>query len=234
MAQPAEDEPRPRIFTVGELMGGLRGLLEDRVGRLWVVGEVSNFHKARSGHSYFTLKDDEGQIRAALFRNAARRVAFEPEDGLEVVVYGDVTVYEARGDLQIIVRDLEPRGQGALQLAFEQLRRKLDAEGLFDPESKRELPEFPAVIGLVTSPGGAVLHDFLQVTGRRFPGIPILIAPTRVQGEGAEDEIASGIDALGEREEISVIVVARGGGSLEDLMAFNSETVARAVARAPV
>jgi len=231
-ASPRRDEPR--ILRVGELLAGLRGLLEGRVGRQWVLGEVSNLHRAGSGHIYFTLKDESGQIRAALFRNAARRVPFELENGIEVVVNGDVTIYEARGDLQLIVREVEPRGQGALQLAFEQLRRKLDAEGLFDPENKRALPEFPERIGVVTSIAGAALHDILNVTGLRFPGIPILIAPTLVQGEGAELEIAAAIDALSEREDVAVIVVARGGGSLEDLRAFNTEEVARAIVRSPV
>jgi exodeoxyribonuclease VII large subunit len=224
----------PRVLGVGELLTGLRGLLEQRVGRQWVMGEVSNLHRASSGHAYFTLKDETGQIRAALFRNAARRIPFEPENGLEVVIFGDVTVYEARGDLQLIVREIHPRGQGALQLAFEQLRRKLEAEGLFDPASKRALPEFPERIGVVTSITGAALHDILNVTGLRFPGIPILIAPTLVQGVGAEFEIAAAIDALAEREDVSVIVVARGGGSLEDLKAFNTEVVARAIVRSPV
>ena len=136
--------PRPHIYGVGDLLAGLRGLLEERVGRVWVAGEISNLHRAGSGHVYFTLKDERGQVRAALFRSAARRLAFEPEDGLEVLVYADVTVYEARGDLQLVVRELEPRGAGALQLAFEQLRRRLEAEGLFDAARKRALPRLPA------------------------------------------------------------------------------------------
>ena len=230
----APNRAEGRVLGVGELLAGLRGLLEQRVGRQWVMGEISNLHRARSGHVYFTLKDETGQIRAALFRNAARRIPFEPENGLEVVVFGDVTVYEARGDLQLIVREIQPRGQGALQLAFEQLRRKLEAEGLFDPASKRALPKIPERIGVVTSSTGAALHDILNVTGLRFPGIPILIAPTLVQGEGAEFEIAAAIGALAEREDVSVIVVARGGGSLEDLQAFNTEVVARAIVRSPV
>jgi len=222
----------PRIYSVGEVLAGLRVLLEERVGRVWVVGELSNLHRARSGHLYFTLKDDAGQLRAALFRNAAKRLAFEPEDGLEVLVYGDLSIYESRGDLQLIVRQLEPRGLGALQLAFEQLRARLDAEGLFDPERKRPLPARPSRIGVVTSPTGAAIRDVLEVTGRRFGAASILIAATRVQGVGAEDEIAAAIDALSAQPDVDLILLVRGGGSLEDLQAFNSEVVARAIARA--
>ena len=222
------------IYTVGDLLAGLRELLEERVGRVWVVGEISNLHRAGSGHVYFTLKDDAGQLRAALFRSAARRLAFEPEDGLEVLVYGDLSIYEARGDLQLIVRQLEPRGEGALRLAFEQLRRRLQAEGLFDPERKRELPPAPRRIGVVASPTSAALRDVLQVTGRRCPALPILIAPTRVQGAGAEQEIVAAFEALAARGELDVILLVRGGGSLEDLQAFTTAAGARASAPAPV
>jgi exodeoxyribonuclease VII large subunit len=227
-------ESEPRIYSVGELLSGLRALLEERLGRIWVVGEISNLARPQSGHVYFTLKDERGQLRAALFRGAARRLAFEPEEGLEVLAYGEVTVYEARGDLQIIVRQLEPRGVGALQLAFEQLRRRLEVEGLFDPARKRPLPEVPTRIGVVTSASGAALRDVIEVTGRRLPDVPLLIAPTRVQGVGAEDEIAAALDALGEQTDLSVILLVRGGGSLEDLQPFNTEVVARAIARSRV
>jgi exodeoxyribonuclease VII large subunit len=211
-----------RVFSVGELVSELKSLLEDEFGRVWVVGEISNLRRARSGHSYFTLKDDEAQIRAALFRGVAQRLAFDPEDGLEVVVFGDLTLYPSRGDLQIIVRSLEPRGQGALQLAFEQLRARLEAEGLFAPELKRPLPEFPRRVGVVTSPSGAAIRDVIQVTGQCFPSIPLLVAPTRVQGEGAEEEIAAALELVAGRE-VDVILLVRGGGSLEDLFAFNTE-----------
>jgi exodeoxyribonuclease VII large subunit len=224
----------PRVYGVGDVVAGVRQLLEDRVGRIWVVGEVRNLSRPRSGHVYFTLADDRGQLRAALFQGTARRLAFEPEEGLEVLVYGDLTVYESRGDLQLIVRELEPRGAGALQVAFEQLRRRLEAEGLFDPGRKRPLPVHPQRIGVVTSPTGAALRDVLEVTGRRWPGIPILLAPTRVQGPGAEREIAAALDALTARPGISLALLVRGGGSLEDLRAFNTEEVARAIARSPV
>ena len=180
------------------------------------------------------MKGDGGQLRAVLFRGSARGLAFEPEDGLEVLAYGEVVVYEPRGDLQLIVRRLEPRGRGALQLAFEQLRRRLEAEGLFDPARKRRLPPLPGRIGIVTSASGAALRDVIEVTGRRFPATPLLIAPTRVQGPGAEDEVAAALDALGERGGVDVILLVRGGGSIEDLQPFNTETVARAVVRAPV
>jgi exodeoxyribonuclease VII large subunit len=226
--------PEPRILGVGELLAGLRQLLDDRVGRLWVVGEVSNLRRAGSGHLYFTLKDDGGQIRAALFRQSARQLAFEPEDGLEVLVYGEITIYEPRGDLQIIVRSLEPRGRGALQLAFEQLRRRLEAEGLFDAARKRGLPAHPARIGVVASPTSAALRDVIEVTGRRAPATPLLVAPTRVQGAGADLELAAALDALGVHGGVDLILLVRGGGSLEDLQAFNSESVARAIARSPV
>jgi len=225
----SEREP---VYTVAQLVAGLKRLLEERVGRIWVVGELSGVHIARSGHVYFSLKDDSSQLRCALFRSAARGLAFEPEDGLEVLVQGDVSLYEARGELQLVARRLEPRGRGALQLAFEQLRRRLAAEGLFDPSRKRPLPPLPARIGVVTSPTGAAIHDILEVTGRRFPGTKIVIAPTRVQGEGAEDEIAAALDSLAVLGDVDLILLARGGGSLEDLRAFNTETVARAIVRA--
>lgn len=224
----------PRIHRVGELVGGLRRLLEDRVGRLWIVGQVSNLRRPASGHVYFTLVDDDGQIRAALFRGTARQLAFEPEEGLEVLVYGEVTVYEARGELQVIVRHLEPRGAGALQVAFEQLRRRLEAEGLFAAERKRPLPPHPRRVGVVTSPSGAALRDVVEVSGRRLPALPLLLAPTRVQGLGAEREIAAALDALGRWPDVSVVLLVRGGGSLEDLQPFNTDEVARAIARSPV
>jgi len=222
-----------RVFSVSELVSDLKSLLEDEFGRVWVVGEISNLHRARSGHSYFTLKDDEAQIRAALFRGVAQRLPFDPEDGLEVVVFGDLTLYPSRGDLQIIVRSLEPRGQGALQLAFEQLRARLEAEGLFAPELKRPLPEFPGRVGVVTSPTGAAIRDVIQVTGRCFPSIPLLVAPTRVQGEGAEEEIAAALELVAGRG-VDVVLLVRGGGSLEDLFAFNTERLARAIRACPV
>jgi exodeoxyribonuclease VII large subunit len=224
-----------RLFSVAELIGGLRELVEE-VGPVWVVGEISNLRRAGSGHAYFTLKDDDAQLRAVLFRGNAARLPFDPEEGLEVVAGGELSVYGPRGDLQLIVRQLEPRGRGALQLAFEQLRARLEAEGLFAANLKRALPDFPRRVGIVTSPSGAALHDVLHVSARRFPGIPLLLAPTRVQGDGAEVEIEAALAALGEVDDVDVILLVRGGGSLEDLQAFNTERVARAIraARVPV
>jgi exodeoxyribonuclease VII large subunit len=228
------EAPGPRVLGVSEVLQGLAGLLEERVGRLWIAGEVSGLRRPGSGHLYFTLKDAEANLRAVLFRGDGRRLAFDLEDGLEVVAYGELTVYAPRGDLQLVVRAVEPRGEGALRLAFEQLRRRLDAEGLFDAERKRPPPRIPARIGVVASLGSAALHDVLQVLGRRCPAIPVRIAPTRVQGAGASEEISAALDALGAAGEVDVILLVRGGGSLEDLHAFNTEEVARAIARAPV
>lgn len=224
----------PRIYPVSEVVGGVRRLLEDRVGRLWVVGEIRGTSRPASGHVYFQLADDTAQLRAALFRADARRIAFEPEDGLEVLAYGDLTVYEPRGDLQLIVRQLEPRGVGALQIAFEQLRRRLEAEGLFDPARKREPPSLPERVGVVTSASGAALRDVLEVTGRRLAAVPLLLAPTRVQGPGADREVAAALRDVSRRPGVSVVLLVRGGGSLEDLQAFNSEVVARAIRDCPV
>jgi len=224
----------PRVLGVGQLIAGLQGLIEQRVGKVFVVGEISNLHQAPSGHVYFTLKDADAQIRAALFRGNARNVRFELDEGLEVVAEADVSIYAARGDLQLIVRGLEPRGVGALQLAFEQLRKRLQAAGLFDAERKRPLPEFPRRIGLVTSPTSAAVRDVLKVAGRRFPGTPILIAPTLVQGDEAPDQVARAIRRVAGATDVDVVLVVRGGGSLEDLWAFNTEPVAHAIADCPV
>lgn len=233
---PPREVPERPILGVSQLLAGLSGLFEHHVGRVLVMGEISNLHSARSGHAYFTLKDADGQIRAALFRGNAGRLRFALEEGLEVVVEAEVSIYAARGDLQLIVRGVEPRGVGALQLAFEQLRRRLEAEGLFDPALKRPIPLHPRRIGIVTSATGAAIRDVLEVTGQRFPAIPILIAPCLVQGEQAPAEIAAAIGRLARFEDIDVVLLVRGGGSIEDLQAFNSEIVARAVraSRAPI
>jgi exodeoxyribonuclease VII large subunit len=220
----------PPVYSVSQVLAGLKGLLQDRVGRLWVSGEVSNLRVPASGHAYFTLKDDAGQLRAVLFRGAARRLAFDPEDGLEVLAYGELTVYEPRGDLQLIVQQLELRGRGALQLAFEQLRGRLEGEGLFDAERKQELPAWPRVVGVVTSSGAAALRDVVHVVERRFPAQPLLLASSRVQGAGAEDELAAALEALDAQADVEVILLVRGGGSLEDLQPFNTERLARAIA----
>jgi exodeoxyribonuclease VII large subunit len=223
-----------RIYGVAELVAELNVLLDDHVGRIWIAGEVSNLRRPSSGHLYFTLKDEEAQLRAVLFRGAAQQLPFELEDGLEVLVFADVGVWAVRGDLQLVVRHLEPRGRGALQLAFEQLRRRLDREGLFDPARKRELPAFPRTVGIVTSPTAAALHDVIEVSGALLPSVPLLLAPARVQGEGAEAELVEALAQLASRPEVDVILLVRGGGSLEDLLPFNSEAVARAVVRSAV
>src|SRR5262249_25607992 len=195
-----------------------------------------NLRAPSSGHAYFTLKDDLAQLRCVLFRNRARRVRFEVSDGLKVVVFGGLDVYAARGEYQLIVELMEPKGLGALQLAFEQLKRKLTAEGLFDGARKRSLPHFPRTIGIVTSPTGAVLRDMLHVIRRRFADLRVVVAPVRVQGEGAALEIVQALRNLCELPALDVVIIARGGGSIEDLQSFNDERVARAIAdcRVPV
>lgn len=223
-----------KIFTVSELTSHIRDLLEGTFDEVLVEGEISNLRVPRSGHIYFTLKDERSQIRAVLFRNQSRYLRFEPEDGQHVLCWGRVSVYEPRGEYQLLVDYMEPKGVGALQLAFEQLKRKLAEEGLFDPERKRPLPLLPRRIGIVTSPTGAVIRDMLQILRRRFENIEVLLYPVRVQGEGAAEEIARGVDYLGARGDVDVIIVARGGGSLEDLWAFNEEVVARSIFRCPV
>jgi exodeoxyribonuclease VII large subunit len=223
-----------RLLSVGQLLAGLKGLLDHHVGRVLVVGEISNLHRARSGHSYFTMKDDDGQIRAALFRGNATRLRFELEEGLEVVADAEVSIYAARGDLQLIVRELTPRGVGALQLAFEQLRRRLEAAGLFAEERKRAVPAFPRRLGVVTSPTSAAVRDVLKVAARRSPSTPILISPTLVQGDEAPAQIVAALERLARVPGIDTILLVRGGGSLEDLWAFNTEPVAHAIAASPI
>ena len=225
-----------RVLSVGELVSGVKALLDDSVGRVWVSGEISNLRRPASGHAYFTLKDDDAQLRCALFRGAARRMVFDPEDGLAVLAQGDLTVYGPRGDLQLIVRTLEPRGEGALQVAFEQLRARLEGEGLFDPQRKRPLPEHPRRVGVVTSATGAALRDVLRVAAGRHGGTPLLLAPARVQGAGAEREVVAALAAVAARPGVDVVLLVRGGGSLEDLQPFNHEAVARAIraSRVPV
>ncbi|MDG2050779.1 MAG: exodeoxyribonuclease VII large subunit [Myxococcota bacterium] len=226
--------PHRRVFSVSELSGGLNALLEDRVGRVWVAGEISGVSHPRSGHVYFTLKDGRSQLDAALFRQAASRIPFRLEDGLEVLVYADVQIYTGRGRLQLIVKKVEPQGRGALQLAFEQLKVRLSGEGLFDAARKQPIPRFPNRIAIVTSAAGAALRDVIEVSGQRSPATPLLIVPTRVQGDGAEEDIASALAAAGDVDDVDLVLLVRGGGSLEDLWCFNTERVARAVARCPV
>jgi len=221
-----------KVWSVAQLTRQIRQVLEGSLGALAVEGEISNFRAAASGHLYFNLKDRDAQIRCVMFRAAAQSLRFQVGDGLQVVVRGKVTVFEQRGEYQLQVVLLEPKGAGALQLAFEQLKKKLEAEGLFAPERKRAIPFLPRRVGIVTSPQGAAVRDMITVIGRRFPGMPILIAPALVQGEQAGREVAQAIatlNRLAKREKIDVIIVGRGGGSVEDLWAFNEEVVARAI-----
>ncbi len=224
------------VCTVSELAMRIKASLEDRFPAVWVEGEISNLRTPSSGHAYFTLKDDGAQLRCVLFRGRGRRVAFQPEDGMQVLAFGGLDVYIARGEYQLVVELLEPKGVGALQLAFEQLKRRLEAEGLFDAARKRPLPSFPRTIGIVTSPTGAAVRDMLHVIGRRFADLRILITPVRVQGEEAPGEIVRALRDLQEVADLDVVIVGRGGGSIEDLWAFNDERVARAIAacRVPV
>jgi exodeoxyribonuclease VII large subunit len=223
------NSPERRIYTVSELTQRIKSLLESSYPFVWLVGEVSNFRAPVSGHFYFTLKDPEAQISAVMFRAQNRSLKFALEDGLSVIAMGRINVYEPKGMYQIIIEYLEPEGVGMLQLAFEQVKAKLAAEGLFDAKHKRPLPFLPKTIAVVTSPTGAVIRDILHVIYRRYPNIAVFVAPVRVQGEGAPEEIAAALDLLNKWNRADVIVVARGGGSLEDLQAFNSEVVARAI-----
>ncbi|MBI4587571.1 MAG: exodeoxyribonuclease VII large subunit [Candidatus Rokubacteria bacterium] len=223
-----------RIWTVSELTARLKEILEAQFPAFWVEGEISNFRLSNAGHAYFTLKDETAQLRAVLFKSKMRRVRFEPQDGLHVLAFGGLDLYAQRGEYQLVVELLEPKGLGALQLAFEQLKARLAAEGLFDAERKRPLPRFPRKLGIVTSPTGAAIRDILQIISRRFADLHIVIAPVRVQGEEAPREIVGGIQDLNRLGDLDVIIVARGGGSLEDLWAFNDETVARAIAGSKV
>lgn len=222
------------FLSISELNQIIKGTLETKLDAFWVVGEISNFRMPPSGHLYFTLKDDRSQIGAVMFRRQVENLTFNPANGIEVLCFGRVSLYAVRGDLQLYVEEMEPRGQGALFLAFEQLKRKLAAEGLFAPERKRPLPFLPAAIGIVTSDKGAALHDMLRILGDRFPERRIVVRPVKVQGDGAAREIATGIAELGQSGAVDVIIVGRGGGSLEDLWAFNEEIVARAISAAPV
>lgn len=208
--------------------------LETAFPALWVEGEISNFHRHSSGHLYFTLKDAKSQLRAVMFRFEARKVAFELKDGLKVLCRGRINVYEPRGEYQMVADLIEPKGKGALQLAFEQLKEKLRAEGLFDPGRKKKLPVRPRTIGIVTSPRGAAIADILRILERRYARLHIILYPAKVQGEGAAEDIVEGIDILGRIPGIDVLIVGRGGGSIEDLWAFNEEKVARAIYRSPV
>jgi exodeoxyribonuclease VII large subunit len=226
--------PVRRVLTVSELTGALRELLETTFPEIWVEGELSNAKVWTTGHLYFTLKDGSAQIKGVMFRSALRYLKFKPEDGLHVVVRGRISVYDPKGEYQIVAEHLEPHGFGPLQLAFEQLKKKLAAEGLFEAARKRALPSLPRRIGVVTSIDGAALRDIIRVLRRRYPNAHVVIAPCRVQGDNAAGEIVRALRQIGRIDGVDVVIVARGGGSLEDLWAFNEEKVARAIAASPV
>ena len=227
-------EPQRKTYTVSELSGRIRGLLAGEFTDIWVAGEISGCRTAASGHCYFTLKDEESQIQCVCFRGAMRYLRFKPQDGVAALVRGSIDVYEARGQYQLIAEAIEPQGHGALQLAFEQLKKKLAAEGLFDASRKRPLPKLPARIGIITSPGGAVIQDLLNILLRRFPGLHIRLYPALVQGEGSAEQVCQGLDYFSRSGWAQVVIVARGGGSIEDLWTFNEEAVARAIANCAV
>ncbi len=219
----------PAIFTVSRLNQTVRQLLEHEMGQVWISGEISNFTQPASGHWYFTLKDDTAQIRGAMFRNSNRRVTFRPQHGQQVLVRASITLYEPRGDYQIIVESMQPAGEGLLQQKYEQLKARLHAEGLFDSEFKKQLPSPAHTVGVITSKTGAALHDILHVLNRRDPSLPVVVYPTAVQGDDAPGQIVRAIELANRRQECDVLIVGRGGGSLEDLWSFNDERVARAI-----
>jgi exodeoxyribonuclease VII large subunit len=222
--------PARRIWRVADLVSAVRTTVERGYTDVWVEGEISNFRPSESGHLYFTLKDGDAQLRIVMFRSQARLLRFRPESGMQIIARGRITIYDARGELQLSAEFLEPVGAGALQLAFEQLKNRLAREGLFDPARRKPVPPLPRHIGIVTSPRGAALHDMLNVLGRRHESVGILIYPAQVQGETAADEVAAGIKYFNRVKNVDVIVIARGGGSMEDLAAFNDEALARTIA----
>ncbi|MEP9147606.1 exodeoxyribonuclease VII large subunit [Enterobacter hormaechei] len=219
----------PSIYTVSRLNQTVRLLLEQEMGQVWISGEISNFTQPASGHWYFTLKDDTAQVRCAMFRNSNRRVTFRPQHGQQVLVRANITLYEPRGDYQIIVESMQPAGEGLLQQKYEQLKAMLSAEGLFDQQFKNPLPSPAHCVGVITSKTGAALHDILHVLKRRDPSLPVIIYPTAVQGDDAPGQIVRAIELANARQECDVLIVGRGGGSLEDLWSFNDERVARAI-----
>jgi exodeoxyribonuclease VII large subunit len=232
-ARPAA-APERRILTVTELNVRLRDAIESQFFEVWIEGELSNCKIWNNGHLYFTLKDRSSQLKGFIFRSSLRYLKFKPEDGLKVIARGKITVYEPRGEYQLVCEHLEPQGLGALQLAFDQLKKRLQAEGLFDAARKRPLPALPRKIGIVTSLEGAAIRDMLKVLSRRHANVHVVIRPARVQGEGAAVEVARGIKAVGRVPGVDVMIVGRGGGSIEDLWAFNEELVARAISSSPV
>lgn len=217
------------VYSVSRLNQEVRQLLEGVYPLIWVEGEISNFSRPSSGHCYFSLKDQDAQVRCAMFRNTAQRLRFQPKDGMQVLIRARVGLYPARGEFQLVVEHMEDAGDGRLRRAFEELKRKLQREGLFDAANKQALPAPPRRLGIITSPTGAAIHDVLTVLKRRYPSLPVLIYPVPVQGDGAAEKIAAAIQQASERDEVDLLLVTRGGGSLEDLWAFNEEVVARAI-----
>jgi exodeoxyribonuclease VII large subunit len=226
--------PEPNLYTVSELVELMRGLLARNFTDIWVSGEISGTRVPPSGHYYFTLKDQNAQLKCVCYKMTARYLRFKPQDGIAVLARGRIDVYEARGEVQFLVEAIEPQGHGALQLAFEQLKKKLAAEGLFEASRKRPLPALPERIGIVTSPSGAAIQDILNILKRRFPGRHVRIYPAQVQGEGSAEQVAAGIEYFSRSGWAEVLIVARGGGSLEDLWTFNEERVARAIAASTI
>jgi len=222
-------QPTRKAWTVSELTAKIRDLLAKNFTDITVQGEISNCREAQSGHIYFTLRDDRAQVRCVFFKQQQRGIKFRPEDGLQMTVRGSLSVYETRGEYQIYVENLEPIGLGALQLAFEQLKKRLEAEGLFDSARKKPLPLLPSRIGIITSPRGAAVRDVVRILTRRFPNVHLTVYPVRVQGEGSAEEIVKALKLFNTRKIVDVLIVARGGGSMEDLWAFNEEIVARAI-----
>lgn len=229
-----EAEQDVKVYSVSELNSYIKGLLESTISEVWIKAEISNFKAHTSGHFYFSLKDEKAQINAVMFRGVNSKLKFRPEDGMEVVVRGRVSVYEPRGTYQLYCESMEPVGAGALQVAFEQLKAKLQSEGLFDPRKKRAIPSFPRHLAIVTSPTGAAIRDMINVLSRRFRGLPVTVVPCKVQGNEAPAEIVEAIRRAQLLKDVDVIIVGRGGGSIEDLWAFNDERVARAVASCKV
>ena len=226
--------PERRIYSLRELSDAIRGTLERGFANIWISGEISGTRLIPSGHCYFTLKDSEAQIKCVCWKLSYWRLKFKPKDGVEVLVRGRVDIYELRSEYQFVVEAIEPQGHGALQLAFDQLKRKLLLEGLFETARKRPLPRYPRRIGIVTSPRGAVIRDFIEILFRRFPGLHVRLFPARVQGPGSIEDVCRGLDFFGDGAWAQLVVIARGGGSLEDLWTFNEESVARGIAECGV
>lgn len=228
-SSPSYSTPQRDIYSVSRLNSEVRAVLDSSFPLLWIEGEISNLARPASGHIYFSLKDPHSQVRCAMFRMKRQRLRFEPENGLQVLVRARPNLYEARGDFQLNIEHMEPGGEGLLRQAFEELKQRLDGAGLFDPDHKQPLPEFPRQIGVITSPSGAAIRDIISVLKRRFPSIPIVIYPVQVQGHGAVTEIVQALQLANLRTECDLLILTRGGGSLEDLVAFNDEQVAHAI-----